>query len=106
MASDHNTPDSFTIGSGTAHPTFAPIDELSYEDARQELVEVVRILELGHMSLDESLMYWERGEALARRCEDYLDGARQRVEKLIVVDAQSAGGDVRGDDDSSDEFSS
>ncbi|MDN6388009.1 MAG: exodeoxyribonuclease VII small subunit, partial [Corynebacterium sp.] len=45
--------------------TFRPLDELSYEQARDELVEVVKILELGQMSLDESLKYWERGEELA-----------------------------------------
>ena len=66
--------------------------ELSYEQARDELIETVKILELGQMSLDESLKYWERGEALAKRCEVLLDGASQRVEAAI----QSRSGD--GDD--------
>ena len=44
---------------------FRPLEELNYEQARDELVETVKILELGQMSLDESLKYWERGEALA-----------------------------------------
>ena len=62
---------------------FRAIEELSYEDARDELVEVVKILELGQMSLDESLNYWERGEELAAYCEDYLDGAATRIEKAL-----------------------
>jgi len=49
--------------------TFRPLEELSYEAARDELIEVVKILELGQMSLDESLHYWERGETLAAYCE-------------------------------------
>ena len=51
--------------------------------ARDELIETVKILELGQMSLDESLKYWERGEALAKRCELLLDGAATRVEEAI-----------------------
>lgn len=93
--------DSFTIGSGESNPRFTPIEELSYEDARQELIEVVRILELGQMSLDESLVYWERGEALARTCEDYLEGARHRVEKAIANSDY-----VEGEDGNSDEADS
>ena len=64
---------------------FRPIDELNYEQARDELVEVVRILELGQMSLDESLNYWERGEQLAAYCEKYLDGASTRIEKALAA---------------------
>ena len=64
--------------------TFRPLEELSYEQARDELVEVVKILELGQMSLDESLRYWERGEELAAYCERYLNGASERVEKALA----------------------
>ncbi|MDO5076425.1 exodeoxyribonuclease VII small subunit [Corynebacterium sp.] len=71
-----------TIGSGTPKE-FTPVTELSYETARDELVEIVKILELGQMSLDESLTYWERGEALAKRCEEHLAGAHARVEEAI-----------------------
>lgn len=63
---------------------FTPVEELSYEQARDELVEIVKILELGQMSLDESLKYWERGEALANRCESQLDGAAKRVERALA----------------------
>lgn len=73
-----------TVGTGEVREdAFTPVEELSYEAARDELVEVVKILELGQMGLDESLKYWERGEALAKRCEDHLDGAAAKVERAL-----------------------
>lgn len=54
--------------------------ELSYEEAREQLVAVVAKLEAGGVSLEESLALWERGEALAQRCEEWLDGARRRLD--------------------------
>lgn len=62
-----------------------PISELGYEDARDELVAVVQQLEQGGLSLDDSLQLWERGEALAKCCEEHLAGARQRVEQAIAA---------------------
>jgi exodeoxyribonuclease VII small subunit len=55
-------------------------DDLSYEAARDELIEVVRRLEAGGTSLEESLTLWERGEQLAAVCQRWLDGARARLE--------------------------
>ena len=73
-----------TIGTGQpGQDAFTPVEELSYEQARDELIETVKILELGQMGLDESLKYWERGEALARACESHLDGAAKRVEDAL-----------------------
>lgn len=81
-----------TIGAGQpGQDAFPPIAELSYEQARDELIETVKILELGQMGLDESLKYWERGEALAKRCEVLLHGAAQRVEAVIQERAQADG---------------
>ena len=57
-------------------------EELSYEAARAELEDVVRRLEAGGLSLEESLALWERGEALARVCQDWLDGARARLDAV------------------------
>lgn len=71
------------FGQGTGDNAFDPVESLNYEQARDELIEVVRILELGQMGLDESLKYWERGEALAKRCEEHLAGAARRVEAAI-----------------------
>ena len=56
------------------------IGAMGYEQARDALVEVVRTLETGGATLEESLALWERGEALAARCEQWLAGARARVE--------------------------
>jgi exodeoxyribonuclease VII small subunit len=62
------------------------IAELGYEEARDALVDVVRRLEAGGVSLEESLALWERGEALATRCEQWLAGARARVEAAAAGD--------------------
>jgi exodeoxyribonuclease VII small subunit len=59
------------------------VADLGYEQARDELAEVVRTLENGGLSLDESVALWERGEALARRCDEQLAGARERVQKVL-----------------------
>jgi exodeoxyribonuclease VII small subunit len=53
---------------------------LNYEEAREQLVAVVAKLEAGGVSLEESLALWERGEALAQRCEEWLEGARRRLD--------------------------
>lgn len=60
--------------------------DLPYEAAREELVEVVRRLETGGTTLEESLALWERGEALARICQQWLDGARQRLDAAVEQD--------------------
>ncbi|RHA39952.1 exodeoxyribonuclease VII small subunit [Cellulomonas rhizosphaerae] len=57
----------------------ADVAALSYEQARDELVQVVARLEAGSESLEGSLALWERGEALAARCQRWLDGARERL---------------------------
>jgi exodeoxyribonuclease VII small subunit len=57
--------------------------ELSYEQARDELAEVVRRLEAGGLTLEESLSLWERGERLAAVCEEWLEGARARLSAAL-----------------------
>lgn len=57
------------------------VSQLSYEQARDELVEVVRRLEAGQTSLEDALRLWERGEALADRCQTWLDSARARLDQ-------------------------
>ena len=58
----------------------------TYEQAREELVEVVRRLEAGGTTLEESLALWERGERLATLCQEWLDGARERLDAAIEAD--------------------
>ena len=57
--------------------------QLSYEEAREQLIEVVRTLEQGGTSLAESLALWEKGEELARVCQAALDGARERLDAVL-----------------------
>lgn len=57
-----------------------PVDGLSYEQCRDELIVIVSKLEAGAATLDESMALWERGEALAKRCEVLLEGAQQTIE--------------------------
>lgn len=68
--------------------TTAPdVTTLSYEEAREELLLVVQRLEAGGSTLEDSLALWERGEALAARCEEWLEGARARL-KAAQPDAE------------------
>jgi exodeoxyribonuclease VII small subunit len=61
--------------------------QVPYEAAREELIEVVRRLEAGGITLEESLALWERGEELATTCQAWLDGARERLEAALEPDA-------------------
>lgn len=63
----------------TENPS-ADVSQLTYEQARDELVRVVAELEQGSSTLEQSLALWERGEALAARCEEWLIGARARLD--------------------------
>ena len=64
----------------TTPATDPATDTLTYEQARDELVTVVARLEAGSETLEGSLQLWERGEALAARCQEWLDGARERLD--------------------------
>ncbi|QHC70793.1 exodeoxyribonuclease VII small subunit [Rathayibacter sp. VKM Ac-2801] len=70
--------------------TDSDVSGFSYEQARDELVRVVSELEQGSSTLERSLALWERGEALAARCEEWLIGARARL------DAARSGGAAAG----------
>ena len=63
--------------------TGAAPEAMGYEQARDELLDVVRRLEAGSASLEDSLRLWERGEALADRCEKWLAGARARLDAAV-----------------------
>lgn len=56
--------------------------KISYEAARDELAEVVGALEAGGATLEESLKLWERGEELAKICQEWLDGARKKLDAI------------------------
>jgi exodeoxyribonuclease VII small subunit len=65
---------------------------MPYEQARDELIELVRRLETGGLTLEESLRLWERGEELAAICEDWLEGARARLTAALGRPDQSGAG--------------
>jgi exodeoxyribonuclease VII small subunit len=69
-----------------------PLGEMPYEQARDELTEVVRKLESGGLTLEESLELWERGERLADLCSQWLEGAKARLAAATPGQAE------RGDD--------
>jgi exodeoxyribonuclease VII small subunit len=64
-------------------PDDEDVAELSYEQARDELVDVVRRLEAGGTTLEESLALWQRGEKLAQVCQGWLDGARAQLDAAV-----------------------
>ncbi|MFD3380987.1 MULTISPECIES: exodeoxyribonuclease VII small subunit [unclassified Streptomyces] len=65
-------------------------EALGYEQARDELIEVVRRLEAGGTTLEESLALWERGEELAKVCRRWLDGARARLDAALAGAGEEA----------------
>jgi exodeoxyribonuclease VII small subunit len=81
-------------------------EAMSYEQARDELTSVVRRLEAGGLTLEQSLDLWERGEKLAAICAEWLDGARARLTAAMAAreaedaapTAAKSGGGARQDD--------
>lgn len=63
----------------------ADAKKISYEAARDELAEVVASLETGGATLEDSLKLWERGEELAKICQEWLDGARKKLDEVKPV---------------------
>jgi exodeoxyribonuclease VII small subunit len=70
------------------------VASLSFEQARDELVRVVAELEQGAPTLEQSLALWERGEALANRCEHWLLGAKRRLEAARSQGSDTSNGDA------------
>lgn len=79
--SEQQEQQSTAVGGFTSADT-SDVARMSYEQARAELVETVGRLEAGGAGLEDSLALWERGEALADRCQAWLDGARTRLEQV------------------------
>ena len=72
-------------------------ETISYEQARDELANVVRRLEAGGLTLEQSLDLWERGEKLAAICAEWLDGARARLTAAMAAREAEDGGAKGGD---------
>ncbi|MFD7862119.1 exodeoxyribonuclease VII small subunit [Streptomyces sp. NPDC057682] len=81
-----------TDDQGAASAATAATGTLGYEQARDELIEVVRRLEAGGTSLEDSLALWERGEELAGVCRRWLEGARARLDAALADPEDGPGG--------------
>jgi exodeoxyribonuclease VII small subunit len=90
MADDAPSPESAT-----------PVEELSFEAAMGELETIVDKLEKGNVPLEQSIAFYERGEALKERCSTLLKNAEMRVEKVrLKADGTPAGTEpLDGEDD-------
>ena len=75
------------------------INDMSYEQAREELMNTVKDLEAGNLNLEESLTLWKRGELLADRCQAWLDSAREALDK---AQAKQAGENETGSEQEAD----
>jgi exodeoxyribonuclease VII small subunit len=73
-----------TAASGKPDPAGAGQERPGYEQARDELTELVKRLEAGGLTLEQSLQLWERGEQLAAICEEWLEGARARLASALA----------------------
>ncbi len=87
-----------TTGEAVESVSVEDLDALGYEQARDELIDVVRRLEAGGTTLEESLALWERGEALAKVCRRWLDGARARLDAALAEE-EAAEAATAGDDE-------
>ncbi|MEU8550803.1 exodeoxyribonuclease VII small subunit [Streptomyces roseoverticillatus] len=82
-----------------ATTTDAAANALGYEQARDELIEVVRRLEAGGTTLEESLALWERGEELSKVCRRWLEGARARLDAALEAEEAAEAGGPEGSEE-------
>ena len=80
-----------------------PAKRLGYEQARDQLVELVKRLEAGGLTLEQSLELWEQGERLATVCEEWLEGARARLAAAVSKQAGDSA-EASTDDESARPF--
>ncbi|MFM8927715.1 MAG: exodeoxyribonuclease VII small subunit [Rhodoluna sp.] len=59
------------------------IEKMTYEQARDELTKVLSQLEQGSVTLDQSMDLWQRGELLAQKCEEFLSGAKKKLDEVL-----------------------
>ncbi len=69
--------------SAKARPDATPVDQLSFEIALKELEGIVSRLEQGDVDLEDSIVFYERGQALKNHCEKKLKAAESRLEKIV-----------------------
>lgn len=81
-----------TTGTPGTTDAATPVTDLSYEQARDELVALVSRIESGKVPLEEAMVLWERGEQLASHCQDKLDAAQESLERATGTPEAGAGG--------------
>lgn len=91
-------PDAESTTDTPAPAANADVADMSYEEAREELVGIVATLERGERPLEESMELWERGEALADHCATWLDTAQQRITERVEA-RQGTTGEAASDED-------
>lgn len=84
MAAAGSADDTGSGTGGPANPAAGKPARPPYEQARDELTELVKRLEAGGLTLEQSLQLWERGEQLAAICEEWLEGARARLATALA----------------------
>jgi exodeoxyribonuclease VII small subunit len=87
-----------TDGADAQRTDGAARETLTYEQARDKLAAVVKRLEAGGLTLEQSLELWERGERLAKVCGEWLDGARARLAAAMATREEDPGPAASGDD--------
>lgn len=80
-----------------------PVSELTYEQARDELVALVARIESGTVPLEESMLLWERGEQLAAHCQTKLDHAQETLDRASGAAGATAEGEATGEDPREDD---
>ena len=79
-AKDNQTPISKNVSKSlSTNADFPDVQDLTYEQARDELISIVARLEGGQIGLEDSMLLWQRGEALATHCNTWLDGAEAKL---------------------------
>ncbi len=88
----------------TQTPDLTPVSELSYEQARDELVALVARIESGNVPLEESMVLWERGEQLAAHCQAKLDAAQETLDRTTDPQPGTTPAGDEGEDADEDEI--
>ena len=70
----------------------ADIKDMSFEQAVKQLEDIVQRLEQGKVELEESIVIYERGEALKDHCDKLLKSAEAKVERITLGSTGAATG--------------
>lgn len=97
------TPTTSSAAEQSAGQDVRPVGELSYEQARDELVQLVARIESGQVPLEEAMLLWERGEALAAHCQTKLDAAQDTLDRATGAGVPAGGQDDQGEAEPDDD---